>query len=103
MFDFVFKKIELNMRGIGYGDAAVNKNMKYLVKTFYNILLNCENFKNKSSESKNSFLNHYLIINYGKNSTNNINLVVYFEKYQAFCFDLSLDSVLKGDFNFIYK
>ena len=31
-FDIIFKKIELNMREIGYGDVVVNKNMKYLVK-----------------------------------------------------------------------
>ena len=37
MFDFIFDKIELNMREIGYGDMTVNKNMKTLVKRFYNI------------------------------------------------------------------
>ena len=47
MFDFIFNKIELNMREIGYGDMTINKNMKFLVKVFYNILLNCENFKKK--------------------------------------------------------
>ena len=44
-FDLIFNKIELNMREIGYGDVQVNKNMKLLVRTFYNILLNCEKFK----------------------------------------------------------
>ena len=48
MFDFIFKKIELNMREIGYGDMTVNKNMKFLVKIFYNILLNCENYNEKN-------------------------------------------------------
>ena len=47
MFDFIFNKIELNMREIGYGDMTINKNMKFLVKIFYNILLNCENYKKK--------------------------------------------------------
>ena len=47
MFDLIFKNIELNMREIGYGDVVVNKNMKFLVKAFYNILLNCENYKKK--------------------------------------------------------
>ena len=37
-FDFIFNKIELNMREIGFGDTTINKNMKFLVKTFYNIL-----------------------------------------------------------------
>ena len=40
IFDLTFKNIEINMREIGYGDVSVNKNMKLLVKNFYNILLN---------------------------------------------------------------
>ena len=55
MFDLVFKKIELNMREIGYGDMTINKNMKLLVNIFYNILLFCENYKNKNTKSKNLF------------------------------------------------
>ena len=47
MFDFIFNKIELNMREIGYGDTGVNKNMRVLVKRFYNILLSCENYQKK--------------------------------------------------------
>ena len=39
VFDLIFANIELNMREIGYGDVLVNKNMKFLVKTFYSILL----------------------------------------------------------------
>jgi len=30
-------------------------------------------------------------------------LVEYFDKFQSFCFYLSLDSVLKGELNFKYK
>ena len=52
MFDLIFNKIELNMREIGYGDTIINKNMKFLVKNFYNILLNCENFYKLSSNNK---------------------------------------------------
>ena len=37
IFDLLFKRIELNMREVGYGDVLVNKNMKFLVKSFYNI------------------------------------------------------------------
>ena len=91
------------MREIGYGDMASNKNMKSLVKNFYNILLNCENYKKKSLNSKNIFLLKYLTQNTDKKSTNNIGLIEYFDKYQVFCFDLKSDSVLKGDLNFNYK
>ena len=103
MFDFIFNKIELNMREIGYGDMMINKNMKFLVKIFYNILLNCESYKKKNLKNKNLFLLKYLTQNADKISTNNIGLVEYFDKYQTFCFDLSSDSVLKGDLNFNYK
>ena len=100
MFDFIFKKIELNMREIGYGDMAINKNMKLLVKIFYKILLFCENYKNENTESKNLFLFKYLLQNTNKKGADISNLVEYFNKYQAFCFDLSPDSVLRGDLNF---
>ena len=103
MFDFIFSKIELNMREIGYGDMAINKNMKFLVKIFYNILLNCENYKKKNIKNKNLFLLKYLTQNTDQKGTDNIELVEYFDKYQAFCFDLTSDSVLKGDLNFKYK
>ena len=102
-FDLIFRKIEMNMREIGYGDTLINKNMKLLVKTFYNILLNCENYNKKNSKNKNLFLLEYLTINNNKKDTNNIGLVEYFDKYQAFCLDFSLDNVLKGDLNFSYK
>ena len=103
MFDFIFNKIELNMREIGYGDLTVNKNMKFLVKVFYDILLNCENYEKKNTKNKNLFLIKYLTSNTDIKIANNIKLVEYFNKYQAFCFDLSPDSVLSGDLNFNYK
>ena len=37
IFDYMFTKIEENMRELGYGDVIVNKNMKLLLKVFYNI------------------------------------------------------------------
>ena len=103
MFDYIFNKIELNMREIGGGDITVNKNMKSLVKIFYNILLNCENYKKKTLKYKNLFLLKYLTIDSKKKGSYNIDLVNYFDKYQTFCLDLSSDNVLKGDLNFTYK
>ena len=103
MFDLIFKNIELNMREIGYGDIVTNKNMKFLVKTFYNILLNCENFNWRSLNLKKMFFFKYLEHNNMKKKADNVPLIEYFDKYQAFCLDLSLDSVLKGDLNFMYK
>ena len=39
MFDLIFNRIELNMREIGYGDTAINKNMRFLTKIFYVVWL----------------------------------------------------------------
>ena len=103
MFDLIFNRIELNMREIGYGDTLINRNMKFLVKTFYNILLNCENFNEKSLNTKKMFFFKYLTHNGMKKKADNTLLIEYFTKYQAFCFDLSLDSILKDELNFKYK
>ena len=103
IFDTIFKNIELNMREIGYGDIMINKNMRFLVKVFYNILLNCKNYSKKNLKNKNLFLFRFLDLNIDKKTHNNIVLVDYFNKYQIFCLDLSLDNVLKGNLNFVYK
>ena len=102
MFDLIFNKIEINMREIGYGDVSVNKNMKFLVKVFYNILLNCEKYKEINLDDKKRFFKTHLKFNNLK-KTNNSALIEYFDKYEAFCFDLYPDSVLKGELNFNYK
>ena len=103
MFDLIFNNIELNMREVGYGDTVINKNMKLLVKDFYNILLNCENFSNRDLKSKKMFFSTYLKRNNIKKEADNASLIRYFDKYKAFCFDLSFDSILKDKLNFKYK
>ena len=103
MLDLIFNRIESNMREIGYGDTLINRNMKFLVKTFYNILLNCENFNEKSLNTKKMFFFKYLTHNGMKKKADNTLLIEYFTKYQAFCFDLSFDSILKDKLNFKYK
>ena len=102
MFDLIFNKIELNMREIGFGDVTINKNMKFLVKTFYNILINCEDYKLINKDKKCDFLNKYLSLNDAIKITNNHEIIEYFNKYEAFCFDLRPDSVLKGELKFKY-
>ena len=103
LFDLLFKRIELNMREIGYGDVLVNKNMKFLIKIFYSILLDCEKYKKNTPELKNIFFSKYLKFKSTTKMANNDLLVNYFDKYEAFCFDLSLNSVLKGELNFNYN
>ena len=72
IFDLIFNKVESNMREAGYGDVTVNKNMKFLVKSFYNILLICEDYKKQNLNSKNLFLCKYLTLDNVKKNTNNI-------------------------------
>ena len=103
VFDLTFNKIELNMREIGFGETTINKNMKFLVKTFYNILFNCEKYKEMNTDDKNKFFNKYLELNSIKNIAINKGIIEYFDKYEAFCFDLKPDSVLKGELKFNYK
>jgi len=103
IFDLVFNKIELNMREIGYGDTVINKNMKFLVKIFYNILLDFKSYRKKTMDQKNTDLIKYLKYDKSEKATINNNLIDYFDKYEAFCFDLKSDSVLKGELNFNYK
>jgi len=103
IFDLIFDKIELNMREIGHGDVTVNKNMKSLVKIFYDILLNCEKFRKKNFKEKINFFSKYLEQNLDQKNPNNKLLINYFDKYEAFCFDLSSNSVLKGDIDFNYE
>jgi len=102
IFDSTFRNIELNIREIGYGDVTVNKKMKILVRTFYNILFNCEKYRNKNFMDKKLFLLNYLSKNDEKSTDKNHDLIKYFNKYEAFCLDLSQDSVLNGDLNFNY-
>jgi len=103
MFDLIFNNIKSNMREIGYGDTVINKNMRFLTKTFYNVLLNCEKYKQMEAKAKNIFFNKYLEQNNIKNITNNKDIIEYFNAYAAFCFDLPSDSVLKGELRFNYN
>ena len=103
MFNCIFEKVELNMRELGYGDTNVNKNMKFLVKSFYNILLICENYRKNSLQQKKIFLSNYFTFNNVSSVNHSQKLIEYFDKYCSFCLDLSTDNVLKGELNFNYK
>ena len=52
LFDYIFHRIERDLREIGYGDMSVNKKMKVIVTKFYSILVDFKEFKSKSSEEK---------------------------------------------------
>jgi len=103
IFDYMFKSIEINMRELGYGDVLVNKNMKDLIKVFYNILLLAENYEVNTKIKRRAFIQKYFASN-GNLSNQNVNyLIDYFNKFTSFCFETSVNSVLKGELNFKYK
>jgi cytochrome b pre-mRNA-processing protein 3 len=102
IFDFFFRQIELNCRELGYADITVNKKMKNLIRLFYEILMKCENWKQLQIDNKNNLLLNF----FSNNSDNKIltkKLANYFDKFALFIEDISLNSITKGVFNFVYK
>ena len=87
---------------MGYGDVTVNKKMKSLIKLFYDILMQCENWKQLQIDNKNNLLLNFFSNNYDNIILTN-KLVNYFDKFALFIEDISLNSITKGVFNFVYK
>ena len=102
IFDFFFKQIELNCRELGYSDTAVNKKMKGLIKLFYEILIQCTNWKKLHIDSKNNLLLNFFSNNY-YNEILTGKLANYFDKFTLYIENISLNSMTKGVINFVYK
>jgi cytochrome b pre-mRNA-processing protein 3 len=58
-FDYIFARIETDLREVGYGDMSVNKKMKVIVTKFYSILVDFKNFNNISDKDKKVILQKY--------------------------------------------
>ena len=58
-FDYIFHRIETDLRELGYGDMSVNKKMKVIVTKFYSILLDFKNFDNKDKLNRVEILTKY--------------------------------------------
>ena len=58
-FDYIFNRIETDLRELGYGDMSVNKKMKVIVTKFYSILLDFKNYTKISKDEKNNILRKY--------------------------------------------
>ena len=84
-------------------NQSKQQNSLHLVKIFYNILINCENFKSKKSYEKEQFICKYLYDGKAAKTDKKTNIIEYFDKYHSFCLDLTADKVLKGELNFTYK
>jgi hypothetical protein len=102
IFDNIFQNIEYHIRELGYGDVAVNKKMKTLLRVFYDIL-----FKVKADNKKKKMLNKTVLANYlepqcKKKKQLIDDLANYFEEFYYFCFELKNKNMLKGQIKFKY-
>ena len=80
----------------------VNKKMKALIKLFYEILIQCNNWKYLQIDNKNNLLLNFFSNKYDNKILTN-KLVNYFDKFAFFIEYISLNSITKGVFNFVYK
>tara|TARA_B100000242_G_C42989002_1_gene459076 strand:- start:173 stop:670 length:498 start_codon:yes stop_codon:yes gene_type:complete len=101
-YDLLFHNIENNLRELGFGDVSVNKKMKDLNKLLYDILLKIQ-FKS----SENFILDKNLVLKYfseleGKNDIKFKLFERYFVDFYNFCFELSLDNMIREAIKFKY-
>ena len=96
-YDHFFHNIEYNLRESGIGDVTVNKNMKDLNKTLYDILLKLDlkiNDNNQFQINSNLVLKYFNSFNDKKNSKF-INFAQFFNNFYKFCFELRLDNMIQ--------
>lgn len=101
IYDNLFHYIENDLRELGQGDVSVNKKMKDLNKILYDILLKIE----KDHQEKTFHINSSLVLEYFKDieneNSNKYELFSnYFSNFYNFCFELSLESMLRNSINF---
>ncbi len=58
-FDYIFNRIETDLRELGYGDMSVNKKMKIIVTKFYSILIDFKNYKKPKDNKNYSIIRKY--------------------------------------------
>jgi cytochrome b pre-mRNA-processing protein 3 len=100
VFDNIFLNIEYHIRELGYGDVAVNKKMKELLKIFYDILLNLRLPKTRKKIINKNVIKNYLELHHIQQEELSDILADYFEQFYYFCFEIENNSVVKGKINF---
>ena len=58
-FDYIFNRIETDLRELGHGDMSVNKKMKVIVTKFYSILVDFKDYYKVSKDERSSILRKY--------------------------------------------
>ena len=100
IFDNIFLNVEYHLREMGMGDVSVNKQMKYLTKIFYDILLKINVGNKKTFEPNLIILEKYFDLKKQKNKQKVTLLSQYLENFYDFCFELKAKDVLKGNINY---
>ena len=91
IYDFVFRQMELSIREIGYGDQSINKKMKDYINLFYSMLDKIHDWDVLTYQSKQSVFKIFL-----DNTSNNVYLIDYFEKYRLTLSNNTLNFYLKS-------
>ena len=99
-YDLFFRKIEYNLRELGFGDVSVNKKMKEMNKIFYDILL-----KHQINKLNTDKINEKLVLKYFPDFNNAKTqefkyFETYFIKFYQFCFELSPDNMIREAIKF---
>jgi cytochrome b pre-mRNA-processing protein 3 len=101
-YDLLFQNIENNLRELGIGDVSVNKKMKDFNKILYDILLKIKvEHKDKFIINKKLILKYFEVLNEEK-STKYDEFEQYFLNFYNFCFELSLENMIRDAGNYTY-
>tara|TARA_B100001250_G_scaffold358878_1_gene335461 strand:- start:2501 stop:3046 length:546 start_codon:yes stop_codon:yes gene_type:complete len=108
LFDFMFKDFESNLREMGFGDATVNKKMKYFITAFYgrisNYSMGIEIYRSKKDKQK---LFDTIRNNIYKNKMVSSKNVDFFVEYLILnlnnFIENSLEDNINMKFNFVYQ
>ena len=103
-YDFFFNNVENDLRELGFGDVTVNKKMKELNKILYDILLKIDLKKDNDDSFELNFeiIKKYFTSLKKENNTKIAQLNDYFNRFFNFCFELSLDNMIKETIKFKY-
>lgn len=96
IFDYVFAKIETDLREIGFGDMSINTQMKLIVNKFYTILLDFQSFINNKYDDQFKIINHLFTMS-NKSKKNYKNIVKYFSEYAKKIDLISIDDIYDGN------
>ncbi len=101
-YDHLFFDIENNLRELGFGDVSVNKKMKDFNKILYDIVLkiDLEINNNNGFKINNKIIDKYFISQNRRNDLNFKALEAYFNDFFNFCFEQSLENMIKNSKNY---